>query len=164
MTAIVSRTNRTHESLLVDARGIEHRYTVDNKLLCGVLAGIGGALLGMISVGLAELQEYNLAARCRVPTPVAIGTSIFVVAVTIVVAAAGRMYGLGTAAAGPDALDQVSRVVAYTIPGVLIGGQIGPRIQARLKQHAVKIGLAAIFAIVGLFMLATLGFAAGSTG
>ena len=27
------------------------------------------AVLGMISVGLAELQEYHLVARCRVPSP-----------------------------------------------------------------------------------------------
>ncbi len=152
-----------HESVLIDARGCEYRYTAGNKSLGACFAGVGGALLGMISVGLAELQEYNLVARCRVPPPVAIGTSIFVVVITVIVASAGRVYGLLTMD-GPEPLDQVLGVVTFTIPGVLIGGQIGPRIQARLKQHVVKIGLAVIFAIVGLLMLAIVGFSAGSAG
>ncbi len=152
-----------HESVLIDARGCEYRYTAGNKSLGAFFAGVGGALLGMISVGLAELQEYNLVARCRVPPPVAIGTSIFVVVITVIVASAGRVYGLLTMD-GPEPLDQVLGVVTFTIPGVVIGGQIGPRIQARLKQHVVKIGLAVIFAIVGLFMLATVGFSTGSAG
>ena len=149
---ILSGEADPNSCVLIDALGCEYRYSSGSKYWGAVFAGIGGALLGMITVGLAELQEYNLVARCRVPPPVAIGTSIFVLGVTVVVASAGRMYGLLTMA-GPASLDQVLDVVTFTIPGVLIGGQIGPRIQTRLRQRAVKIGLAAIFAIVGLVML-----------
>ena len=54
-----------------------------NKNMGRMFAAIGGAFLGMISVGLAELQEYHLVAKCKVPTRVAVATSIFVVVICI---------------------------------------------------------------------------------
>ena len=45
------------ESELTDSAGITYRYTICNKAMGRVFAAIGGAFLGMISVGLAELQE-----------------------------------------------------------------------------------------------------------
>jgi uncharacterized membrane protein YfcA len=111
-------------SELVDRAGNTYRYTVCNKALGRTFAAIGGAFLGMISVGLAELQEYHLVARCKVPSPVAIGTSIF--------------------------------VVVFTVPGVLIGGQIGPSVQARVDPDKMKVLVSWIFMAVGAFMLSTL--------
>lgn len=46
-------------------------------------------------------------------------------------------------------------IVAFTIPGVLVGGQIGPLIQARVNPHLVKTGIAILFVAAGLFMLST---------
>jgi uncharacterized protein len=74
-----------HTSELVDRDGTVYRYTVCEPVRGMVFAAIGGVFLGMISVGLAELQEYRLVARCRLPTPVAVATSIFVVKVAIAV-------------------------------------------------------------------------------
>ncbi len=85
----------------------------------------------MISVGLTELKEYQLLARCRAPSPVGVGTSIFVVAVSVLLASAGHLYRFATAA-NATVLHQVGGVVAFTIPGVLIGGQVGPLVQARI--------------------------------
>jgi uncharacterized membrane protein YfcA len=47
----------------------------------------------MISVGLAELQDYHLMARCRVPSPVAVATSIFVVLFTVPGVISGGQLG-----------------------------------------------------------------------
>ena len=82
-----------------------------------MFAVVGGAFLGMISVGLAELQEYHLVVKCKLPSPVAVGTSIFVVICTVFVATATDSDNL-----------QVVNVAIFTVPGVLIGGQIGPRL------------------------------------
>ncbi len=116
---------------------------------------MGGREPGTGSVGLAELQEYHLVARCRVPSPVAVGTSIFVVICTVLVASAGHVYGFA-AGADASALRNVMNVVIFTIPGVLIGGQIGPRLQARLNPDVVKVSISVLFILVGLFMLTTL--------
>ena len=143
-----------HESTLVDATGREFRYTVCNKTQGLLFAGIGGAFLGAISVGLAELQEYHLIVRCRIPTPVAVATAIFVVVVSVLVASLGHFYNFATST-NAETLAQVLGIVAFTIPGVLVGGQLGPLVQARVNPDIVKLGIAALFVAVGILMLAT---------
>jgi len=144
----------TFASELTDRGGNIYRYTVCNKALGRTFAAIGGAFLGMISVGLAELQEYHLVARCKVPSPVAIGTSIFVVVITVFVASVGHVYGF--AEEGEGVLGEAANVAMFTVPGVLIGGQIGPRVQARVNPDKMKVLVSWIFMGVGAFMLSTL--------
>lgn len=144
----------TFASELTDRAGNIYRYTVCNKALGRTFAAIGGAFLGMISVGLAELQEYHLVARCKVPSPVAIGTSIFVVVITVFVASMGHVYGF--AEEGEGVLGEAANVAMFTVPGVLIGGQIGPRVQARVNPDKMKVLVSWIFMGVGAFMLSTL--------
>lgn len=129
--------------------------TVCDKPLGMALAGVGGMFVGMISVGLAELQEYHLVARCRVPSPVAVGTSIFVVVVTVFVASASHLFAFATSA-DTGVLDEVLNVIVFTVPGVVIGGQIGPFVQARVEPDIVKVAISLLFALVGIFMLVTL--------
>jgi len=143
------------ESCLLDAQGNEYKYTVCNKNMGRIFAFVGGAFLGMISVGLAELQDYHLIARCRVPSPVAIATSIYVVVVTVTVASAGHFYHFAFDS-GPEVLSQVVSVIIFTVPGVIIGGQLGPALQTKLNPDVIKVGVSILFIIVGLFMLTTL--------
>ncbi len=143
-----------YESELTDSKGRVFRYTVCNKNMGRLFAGIGGAFVGMISVGLAELQEYHLVARCKVPTPVAVATSIFVVVVTVLVASAGHFYEF--AKEGGEVLNQVINVVIFTIPGVIVGGQIGPALQKVLPEDMMKVSISVMFFIIGIFMFVTI--------
>ena len=142
-------------SRLVDRSGREFRYTICNKGQGMCFAALGGWFLGMISVGLAELQEYHLVVRCRIPPPVAVGTAIFVVVVSVLVASVGHFYTFAFKSE-PEVLEQVLSLVVFTVPGVVLGGQIGPLLQARLRPDHIKVGLAVVFVVVGVFMLATL--------
>ncbi len=144
-----------YESCLIDAVGTEYRYTICNKNMGRSFAFVGGAFVGMISVGLAELQDYHLIARCRVPSPVAVATSIFTVVVTILIASLGHVYEFAFHA-GPEVLGQVLSVVTFTVPGVIIGGQIGPLLQTKLNPDQIKMSVAILFLLIGLFMLMTL--------
>jgi len=119
-----------------------------------VYAGVGGAFLGMISVGLAELMEYHLVAKCKVPSPVAVATSIFVVVVTVLVASVGHIYGFMQE--GSEAFTNALNIVMFTAPGVVIGGQFGPKVQTMLDPDKMKVAISAIFLCVGIFMLYTL--------
>lgn len=143
-----------YESTLTDVDGIVYNYTVCNKNMGRMFAGIGGAFLGMISVGLAELQEYHLVAKCKVPTRVAVATSIFVVVVTVLVASVGHFYEFTKE--GGEVLNQVVNLIIFTIPGVIIGGQIGPRLQKIIPADKMKVGISIMFIIVGIFMLYTI--------
>ncbi|MGC9342808.1 MAG: sulfite exporter TauE/SafE family protein [Bacteroidales bacterium] len=143
-----------YETELTDSSGRVFRYTVCNKNMGRFFAGIGGVFVGMISVGLAELQEYQLVARCKVPTPVAVATSVFVVVITVLVASVGHFYEFATK--GSDVLGQVINVVIFTIPGVIIGGQVGPGLQKVLPEDMMKVGISFLFLIIGVFMFLTL--------
>ena len=116
--------------------------------------GIGGAFLGMISVGLAELMEYHLVAKCKVPSPVAVATSIFVVVVTVFFASVSHIYGF--LHEGSEAFSKALSVAIFTAPGVVIGGQVGPRVQSMVDPDKMKVVISIIFLGVGILMLYTL--------
>ncbi|MEF8845997.1 MAG: sulfite exporter TauE/SafE family protein, partial [Bacteroidales bacterium] len=141
------------ETELTDKSGRTFHYTVCNKNMGRGFAAIGGAFVGMISVGLAELQEYQLVARCKVPTPVAVATSVFVVVITVLVASAGHFYEF--ARQGGEIMNQIVNIVIFTIPGVIIGGQIGPKLQKILPEDKMKAGISIVFVVIGIFMLLT---------
>ncbi len=89
--------------------------------------------------------------RCRVPSRVAVATSALVVAVTALTASLG--YFVGFAATGGAVLGQVLSLVVYTVPGVIIGGQLGPALAARLNAHKTERLLAVIFLAIGALTL-----------
>jgi len=43
-------------------------------------------------------------------------------------------------------------VVVYTIPAVIIGGQIGPRLQGKVSQRAMEKSIAYLFLVIGIAM------------
>ena len=127
-------------------------YTVCNRGEGRALAGIGGLFMGMISTGLGELNGYFLLRRCRVPSRVAVGTGVTVVAVTALAAAGTHVVRLSSA--GGDAMATVLSIAVFTVPGVIVGGQLGPALAARLPDHVVERSLGVLFALVGALMLA----------
>lgn len=77
-----------------------------------------------------------MVARCKVPTPVAVGTSVFVVVITVFVASVGHFYEFATN--DVEMLNQVLNVIIFTIPGVIIGGQLGPKLQTIVPENKMK--------------------------
>lgn len=87
----------------------------------------------------------QLVIRCRVPPRVAIATSIFV---PVVAAVAGSAVHALSATL-------VRYVVAWSIPGVLIGGTIGTHVGKYVPSDVMELGLGAIFGLVGGIVLVT---------
>lgn len=141
---------------ITDKSGREFKYNVFNKPVAAVYAGIGGAFLGMISVGLAELMEYQMVAKCRIPPPVAVATSIFMVVITVAAASVGHVVSF--VAAGPSVMEQVLSIAMFTAPGVVIGGQLGPFVQKVAPPELMKVVISGVFLVVGLFMLINVAF------
>ncbi len=111
------------ETLLVTGEDEEIRYKVCNPNEGRLIAGTGALFMGIISTGLGEMNAYFLLQRCRVPSKVSVATSVFVVAITALIAASGHFYKF--IQTGGEVLDTVLSLVIFTVPGVIIGGQLG---------------------------------------
>jgi len=139
------------QTVLVTAEGEEIRYTVCNRTEGRILSGIGALFMGMVSTGLGEMNGYFLLQRCRVPSKVSVATSVFVVAVTALVASTGHFIQF--AKNGGGVLETVLSLIIFTVPGVIIGGQIGSKISSKIPQRVLEVGLAILFIIVAVLTL-----------
>jgi uncharacterized membrane protein YfcA len=109
------------------------------------LATVGGFVTGLISAGLPELTTTQLVVRCRLPPRVAVATSVFVLGIA----------ALAGAAVHALAATPVWYVVAWSIPGVLIGGTIGTRVGKYLPSDLLERALGVVFVLVGLLVVGT---------
>jgi uncharacterized membrane protein YfcA len=134
------------ETILKTADGEEIHYTVCMRTEGMTLSGIGALFMGMVSTGLGEMNGYFMLQRCRVPSKVSVATSVFVVAVTALIASAGHFIQF--ARSGGTVLQTVLSLIIFTVPGVIIGGQIGSRIASRISQRLLEVGLAFLFILV----------------
>ncbi|NOZ49458.1 MAG: sulfite exporter TauE/SafE family protein [Chloroflexi bacterium] len=139
------------ETCIITRDGEEFRYKVCNRNQGRLIAGIGGLFVGMISTGLGELNSYFLLQRCRVPSAVSVATSVFVVAITALVASSGHL--LQFAQSNPEALRTVLDICLFTVPGVIIGGQFGSLLARRLSQHTLERALGVLFVLVAALTL-----------
>ena len=107
------------------------------------LSTAGGFITGLISAGLPEIVTTQLIVRCRIPPRVAVATSVFTLAIA---AGAGALVHALTAT-------PVWYVVAWSIPGVLVGGTIGTRVGKHVPSDLMELGLGVVFALVGGLVL-----------
>ncbi len=115
------------------------------------MAGLGGLFIGMISTGQGELNGYFLLQRCRVPSRVAVATSVFVVALTALVASTGHFIRF--IQTGGSVLETVLSLVIFTVPGVILGGQLGARVASHISQRTLERGLGILFILVAALIL-----------
>ena len=143
------------ETCLVTADEEEICYTVCNKTEGRLISGIGGLFVGMVSSGLGELNGYFLLQRCRVPSSVSVATSVFVVAITALVASAGHVFQV--AQGGLTGLTTMGNLLLFTVPGVVIGAQLGPELAERVPDRVMEIGLGVLFTITAGLLLVEAG-------
>jgi hypothetical protein len=139
------------ETCLVSADDEEICYTVCNTTEGRLISGIGGLFVGMVSSGLGELNGYFLLQRCRVPSSVAVATSVFVVAITALIASAGHVFQV--AQGGLTGLATMGNLLLFTVPGVVIGAQLGPMLAERVPDRLMEIGLGVLFTITAGLLL-----------
>ena len=129
--------------------GTRYRYAAPRQGLGAVATGIGALLTGMVSVGIGEVIMGQLVKRHRVPLPVAAATSVLIVIATVTAASLAQVTAL-IAEGGVEAVPW--NLVMYTIPGVIIGGQIGPRAQGKVSETFMVRAIAFLFALIGVAM------------
>ncbi|MDA0239088.1 MAG: sulfite exporter TauE/SafE family protein [Proteobacteria bacterium] len=129
--------------------GTVYNYRAPRQGKGAVATGIGGFLTGLLGVGIGEVVMPQLVKRNHVPIPVAAATSVFVVIVVVAAASFTQISAL-VAEGGLQAVPW--NAVIYTIPAVIIGGQIGPFLQGKVSQQALVKGIAYLFAVIGIAM------------
>ncbi|MEM9171222.1 MAG: sulfite exporter TauE/SafE family protein [Pseudomonadota bacterium] len=139
---------------LIDSEGNVYRYPPPMLKSKDVIStGIGSFLTGMVSVGIGEVIVPQLTKR-GVPVEVAVAASVAIVIVTVA-CASFTLIGQVVREGGVNAMPW--HLVCYSIPGVLIGGQIGPRLQGKVSQRAMEYGIAILFVVlaIAMFMVAS---------
>lgn len=131
------------ETVISARDGHEYRYRVCNRVIGVPLAGLGAGLTGLMSAGLPEITTTQLILRCRIPPRVAVATSITVLTVTVFFAAG--IHALAGGAAW--------HIVVWSVPGVIVGAQIGPRLQGKVPSRIAERVMAVIFLAVGVLVI-----------
>lgn len=142
---IFKRKRGSRKTTIETRDGETFTYDVCWRLPGVGLASVGGFITGLISAGLPEVTTTQLIVRCRLPPRVAVATSVFVLAIAAIAGAA--VHAL---AATP-----VWYVIAWSVPGVLIGGTVGTRVGKYVPNELMEPALGIVFAIVGIVVLAS---------
>ena len=130
--------------------GTTYRFRKPRQGTIGAFfTSIGSFLTGFLGVGVGEVILPQLVKRNRVPVAVAAATSVLTVIVTIASASFTQIAAL-IEAGGLSAVPW--NLVCYTIPAVIIGGQIGPLLQGRIEQRKLEKAIAILFGIIGASM------------
>ncbi len=136
-------------SSVTDRNGHTYSYPTPRQGIGAIATAVGAFFTGLVSTGIGEVIMPQLVKRNRVPVAVAAATSVLIAIATVAAASATQVSGMilkGGVAAVPWNL------VFYTIPGVLIGGQLGPHLQGRVSQRTMVRAIGALFVVIGLAM------------
>lgn len=146
--------SKTPQTCITANTGETFCYRISNRTEGRLLTTIGGLFIGMVSTGLGEMNGFFLIQRCRVPSKVAVATSVFIVAITALIASIGHVVQF--AQAGGETLDTVLSLVIFTAPGVLIGAQFGSILANRLSQNVLERSMGVLFILVGILIFGEL--------
>jgi uncharacterized membrane protein YfcA len=135
---------------VVDAEGNVYEWRTCNRRVGRVLTGLGATMAGLVSTGIGEIEMPQLVKRCHIPVAVAAGTSILIVASTVLGASVAHI-GLLMQEGGVEAVPW--NLVLYTVPGAVIGGQIGARLQGTIPPRLMERSMAILFGVIGALFL-----------
>ncbi len=149
---IPRRAESSEERVVRTREGTEYRYRVCDPRAGYLMTFLGAGMEGLVSVGLGELEMPNLVKRCKIPVAVSAATSVFVIAVAVL---SGSVTAILTLVAQGGFAHVPWNLVTYTIPGAVIGGQLGSAFQGRLSSSRMEWFIAGLFVLVGLAFLGT---------
>jgi len=141
-----------HERKITDSDGNVYKYHLCHPGKGRAFTGIGGFITGLMSVGIGEIVTPQLVKQCKMPVSVAAATSVFVIILTVIAASGTHVFAL-VSEGGIEAVPW--HLVMYTVPGVIIGGQIGTRLQGKFSADKMEKLFAALFGIIGVAMIST---------
>ena len=152
VTRIPKIREAREERRIISRSGKEYRYKVCDQRRGYLITAIGSAMTGLVSTGLGELEMPNLVKRCKIPIAVSAATSVFIITITVLTGSVTALFSL-LQRGGLEAVPW--NLVVYTIPGAVIGGQLGSKFQGRISSKNMERLIAGLFAVVGIAFLST---------
>ncbi len=116
---------------------------------------LGGLLVGMISAGLGEVNELNFLQKMKMPVPAASGTSVFLVAMSAIVGVCAHTYFL-ISRGELSIFTNVISLLMFTIPGVVLGAQVGVLISKRINRQSMGKFVGVLFVILAVLTILTI--------
>ncbi len=144
----------TDETIIKASDGTEYRYKICDVRSGRLYTGFGAVMAGLISTGIGEVVMPQLVRRCKIPVAVAAATSVFVVAVTVL---SGSITHMATQIFEEGFASTPWNLVVYTVPGALIGGQIGAKYQGKVSSEKMERSIAVLFYIIAILFLISAG-------
>jgi len=141
-----------HERTITDNTGNTFKYHLCHPGKGMSFTAIGGFITGLMSVGIGEIITPQLVKSCKMPVSVAAATSVFVIILTVAAASGTHIYSL-VSEGGIDAIPW--HLVVYTVPGVIIGGQIGSRLQGKFSSDKMEKIFGGLFGVIGVAMISS---------
>jgi hypothetical protein len=99
---------------------------------------------GMLSISMSEWVIPLMRSRLGLRMSSAIATCILLTFGTCIIGVAAHFWMGGAAAPG---------VVAWAVPGVILGGQLGPRITRRINERVLKDVFTFLLTLVGIHLI-----------
>ncbi|MFC2041947.1 sulfite exporter TauE/SafE family protein [Chloroflexota bacterium] len=116
---------------------------------------LGGLSVGMISAGLGEVNELNFLKRMKLPVPAASGTSVFLVAMSAIIGVCAHTYFLFTEG-DIGIFSRVLSLLIFTIPGVVLGAQVGVLLSNRINRRSMGKFVGVLFVILAILTIVTI--------
>ncbi|MFQ6011612.1 MAG: sulfite exporter TauE/SafE family protein [Nitrososphaerales archaeon] len=138
------------ERVIKARNGQVYKYKVCDQHRGYLITSIGAAMTGLISVGLGELEMPNLVKRCKIPVAVSAATSVFIIAITVLVGSITAIFAL----AQDGGLQAIPwGLVMYTAPGAAIGGQLGAKWQGKISSDIMERVIGVLFVVIAVAFL-----------
>ena len=134
-------------------RGGGEAHIKEERMYWGV-AALGGFLTGLITVGLGKLIMPRCLRHKRCQSPAeAVGTTVALVFFASLCASLARLTPPLLQVLSTE-YPQLFSILIFVVPGVLIGGQIGPRVARRASLTVLRVLLVGVlYLISGLMFL-----------
>ena len=117
-----------------------------------VLGSVGGFLTGLISVGLGKLiLPHCISHKKIIHHSEAVGTTLVIVFATSLAAVLVRLNG-GFVDSLKINSGFIISMLMYAIPGVFLGGQLGPVIAKKLSLKSMNIYISILLIAIGVLM------------
>lgn len=119
------------------------------------IKALAGVLAGLLGIAVGELTNTMLTVRKRLPVQLAVGTAAFVLHVTILAALLANLALLQVQVPGLDTsgFSIPLGVGAILAPTVVVGGQVGSLINAKMSEETAIHVMIVAYTLVGLFVL-----------